>query len=73
MSSTLRYKVGDTVVITSNISRHEYPLGTYVVVNGFVRWGDLYCGNDYQGDCWFFDDDDCTLAIQEEMTPCYTK
>jgi hypothetical protein len=70
MSSTLKYKVGDTVVITGNTSGHDYPLGTYVVIEGIVAvLGGLYRGSDYENDFWYFDDDECTLAIQKEMTP----
>jgi hypothetical protein len=74
--TNLKYKVGDTVVITGNCSGHDYPLGSDVIIVEIEldSSGDYYRGNDdSDGQGWCFDDSECTLAIREEMTPVVNK
>jgi hypothetical protein len=70
--NNLKYKVGDTVVITGNTSDHEYLIGADVVITKIT--GNYYLG---AADCWrgeyYFNDTECTLAIREEMTPVVNK
>jgi hypothetical protein len=72
----LKYKVGDTVVITGNTSGHDYDIGSDVVITRIMT--DTSCehyrgNNTIEGEFWHFDDSECTLAIREEMTPLATK
>jgi hypothetical protein len=74
--SKLKYQVGDTVVITGNTSVHNYDIGSEVIITSIMSssCGDSYCGNNtIDGDSWYFDDSECTLAIREEMTPVINK
>jgi hypothetical protein len=70
--TNLKYKIGDTVVITGNTNEHEYPLGSFIVITGTNGYN--YLGDE---DCWggsyYFDDSECTLSIREEMTPVVNK
>jgi hypothetical protein len=60
--TNLKYKVGDTVVIT----------GEDVVITEIL--GKNYLGKaDCHGYYWVFDDSECTLSIREEMTPVVNK
>jgi hypothetical protein len=72
--NNLKYKVGDTVVITGNTSGHGFDIGSEVVIwkiiSGSYGW---YVGRDKVDQIWYFDDSECTLAIREEMTPLDTK
>jgi hypothetical protein len=74
--TNLKYKVGDTVVITGNTSGHDYDIGSDVVITRIMT--DTSCehyrgNNTIEGEFWHFDDSECTLAIQEEMTPVTNK
>jgi hypothetical protein len=74
--TNLKYKVGDTVVITGNNSGHDYDIGSDVIITSIMpdTSGDYYRGNNtIEGECWAFGDSECTLAIQEEMTPVTNK
>jgi hypothetical protein len=72
--TNLKYKVGDTVVITGNTSGHAYDIGSDVIITGFGLDDDYYRGSsDHSNWCWAFRDSECTLAIREEMTPLATK
>jgi hypothetical protein len=72
--TNLKYKVGDTVVITGNNSSHGFDIGSDVVIwkiiGGSYSW---YVGRDEADNIWYFDDSECTLAIREEMTPVVNK
>jgi hypothetical protein len=66
--TNLKYKVGDTVVITRENGGHEYDIGSDVVITEIL--GSNYLGAVGRiGFPWVFDDSECTLAIREEMTP----
>jgi hypothetical protein len=65
--TNLKYKVGDTVVITGNTSGHYYPLGSDVIICEVHDFS--YLGHIESRCQWVFDDSECTLDIQEEMTP----
>jgi hypothetical protein len=70
--TNLKYKVGDTVVITGNYNSHRYDIGSDVVITEVL--GSSYYGEEDEcGDKWIFDDSECTLAIREEMTPVINK
>jgi hypothetical protein len=70
--TTLKYKVGDTVVITGKTWGHEYDIGSEVVIT--EASSSRYVGDaDQIGLQWVFDDSECTLAIREEMTPVVNK
>jgi hypothetical protein len=74
--TNLKYKVGDTVVITGNTSGHDYDIGSEVIITGFGfnMFGDYYRGSgDHSNWCWTFRDSECTLVIREEMTPVINK
>jgi hypothetical protein len=74
--TNLKYKVGDTVVITGENGGHEYDIGSDVVITEIL--GQNYLGAVDRSDRfsigfqWLFDDSECTLAIREEMTPVST-
>jgi hypothetical protein len=66
-----KYKVGDTVVITGNSSGHGYDIGSDVIITRVMTdttWAHYRGNNTIEGDCWYFDDSECTLSIREEVT-----
>ena len=70
--TNLKYKVGDTVVITGENGGHDYELGSDVVICDILGSG--YLGRvDENGFQWVFDDSECTLSIREKMTPVFNK
>lgn len=69
--TNLKYKVGDTVVITGNTSGHYYPLGSDVIICEVRDFS--YLGHIESRCQWSFFDSECTLAIREEMTPVVNK
>ena len=69
--TNLKYKVGDTVVITGETGGHYYELGSDVIITEIVDSG--YLGHAIHGLQWIFDDTECTLSIREKMTPVVNK
>jgi hypothetical protein len=69
--SKLKYKVGDTVVITGETGGHDYAIGSEVVIAEVLDIN--YLGHAEDGWQWVFDDSECTLVIREEMTPVPNK
>ena len=55
------------MVITGNPYGHDFDIGAYVEITNVENGG--YYGTYHGGDTWFFTDDECTLATQEEITP----
>jgi hypothetical protein len=71
--TNLKYKVGDTVVITGETNGHGFDIGSEVHITN-LNPSDYYFGYCLStGLCRYFDEDDCTLAIREEMTPVTNK
>jgi hypothetical protein len=71
--TNLKYKVGDTVVITGETNGHGFEIGSDVHITN-LSTSDYYFGYCLStGLCRYFDEDDCTLAIREEMTPVVNK
>jgi len=68
MTIGLKYKVGDTVVITSNTIEHGYTIGEALVIVRIDKNNSLYYGpEDFtHGVSWCFDDDDCVLKIDRQ-------
>ena len=71
--TTMKYQVGDTVVITGNISGHEFDIGDHVIIEEVHN--SSYHG--YASGCpfedWYFNDTECTLYIPQEVTPVPNK
>ena len=68
MTTGLKYKVGDTVVITGNSCGHEYGIGAVLVIVGIDKDEPLYYGpKDHRGLDWCFDDDDCVLRTDTKV------
>jgi len=71
MTIGLKYKVGDTVVITGNTSGHGYAIGETLVITKVDEDNSFYWGPDdfIHGFSWCFDDDDCVFT---KVTPTDT-
>ena len=73
MTTGLKYKVGDTVVITGNTIDHGYTIGEALVIVSIDKDGSFYYGpKDHGGLDWSFDDDDCVLRTDTKVNPTNT-
>lgn len=69
MTTGLKYRVGDTVVITGNTCAHGYVIGESLAITRIHEDGSHYVGptdiiNNY---AWYFDDDDCVLRTDTKV------
>jgi len=74
MTTGLKYKVGDTVVIAGNSCGHGYAIGEAIVITSVDEDRSVYYGpTDFiHGCCWCFDDDDCILLTDTWVVPADT-
>jgi len=73
MSTELKHRVGDTVVITDNTGGHGYIVGDSLVVVSVHEDGDAYYGpKDHKGFQWCFNDSECVLSMGVRDKPTDT-